>query len=169
VPKDPIVNEFAARQGDYREATVVDLTGELGGRRNSMVKVMLNRGGNAVDRWINDRNNRLFDEPQIEAIEHCRRLWARIDSKQSVMLGDGIRGAGVGQAEHDALCQLDDYKRRLGGALRPFWEVFENVVRFDMAAGQAGLALSSAGRPAEVAARTTVAFVAGMISQWMRT
>jgi hypothetical protein len=46
-PKEPPVNPFAAQHGDYEKATVVDLDGSLGGKRMSMVKVTLNRGGHS--------------------------------------------------------------------------------------------------------------------------
>src|SRR5688500_10756997 len=67
---EPLVNAFAARHGDYHPGTVVDLSGDLGGRRMSMVKVMLNRGGTAVERWIHNDRAGLFGEGEQRAIRY---------------------------------------------------------------------------------------------------
>lgn len=164
---EPAVNPFAAAHGHYEQGTVVDLSGELGGKRMSIVKVLINRGGTAVDRWIANDKAGLFDEPQRKAIEHCRRLWARAEDLRSVDLGrDRIDCSKMeGWSQHEALEALAGYKRTIP---RKFWEVFENVVRFDQEAGVAGSSLSSNSRSAIDAAKTTVAFCAGLIAMWER-
>ncbi|MES2497109.1 MAG: hypothetical protein V4618_13425 [Pseudomonadota bacterium] len=163
----PAVNPFAAAHGAYVEGTVVDLSGELGGKRMSIVKVLINRGGTAVDRWIANDKAGLFEEPQRRAIEHCRQLWARAEDLRSINLGrDRVDYSAMeGWSQHEALETLAGYKRRIP---RPFWETFENVVRFDQEAGVAGSSLASNSRSAIDAAKTTVAFCAGLIAMWER-
>ena len=51
---EPLVNPFARAHGDYREGTVVDLAGELGGGRQKTYRVMRNLAVSVVDRWLNE-------------------------------------------------------------------------------------------------------------------
>lgn len=163
---EPAVNPFAAAHGHYEQGTVVDLSGELGGKKG-IVKVLINRGGTAVDRWIANDKVGLFEEPQRKAIDHCRRLWARAEDLRSIDLArDRIDCSKMeGWSQHEALEALAGYKRVIP---RKFWEVFENVVRFDQEAGTAGSSLSSNSRSAIDAAKTAVAFCAGLIAMWER-
>ena len=163
-PKDPLVNEFAAAHGHYEKATVVDLDGALGGKRMSMVKVMLNRGGTAVDRWIANDKAGIFQEPQQQAIRYCRNLWHRAEGGlTAVDLTSDKVDAPLGWAQHEALAELSRFKDRIP---RPYWEVFENVCRFDEEAGSAGSRLASNSRSSIDAAKITVAFTASLISMW---
>lgn len=166
-PVEPIVNEFTAKHGDYREATVVDLNNDLGGGRQKTYRVLLNRGGSAVERWINEQDSKLFGRPQIEAIRHCQRLWARIDSG-SVINITGIastHGDTTQDAQQDAMDELHSYRERL----HPNWfDCFENVVRFEMPAGIAGEQMANNSRTQVEAAKLATAFVAGMIAMWRR-
>jgi hypothetical protein len=158
------VNDFAAAHGHYDTATVVDLDGSLGGKRMSMVKVMLNRGGTAVDRWIANDRAGLFPEPQQQAIRYCRNLWHRADGGLSAVDPTADRvDAPLGWSQHEALAELARFKERTP---RVYWEVFENVCRFDEEAGVAGSRLSSNSRSAVDAAKTTVAFAASLIAMW---
>src|SRR3546814_1760953 len=73
------VNEFARQHGDYVPGIIVDMSGEHGEGRNRTFKAVLNRGGTAIDRWIvNDRQG-LFDEPQQRAIRYTQNLWLRVE------------------------------------------------------------------------------------------
>lgn len=161
-PKEPLVNTFAARHGDYRESTVVDLDGQLGGGRQKIYPVLLNRGGSAIERWIAEQDSKLFGRPQIEAVRHCQRLWARIDYQRSIMARNGS-GEGSGQAEQDAHNELNDYAGRLH---RAWWDCFENVVRHEMPAGIAGEQMANNSRTQVEAAKLATAFVASMIAMW---
>jgi len=162
MPKDPLVNQFVAQHGIYAEGTVVDLDGSLGGKRMSMFKVMLNRGGTAVDRWIANDRAGLFEEPQQMAIRYCRNLWHKADGGLSAIdpAADKV-DAPLGWAQSEALAELDSIKR---GIPRAYWDVFENVCRFDEEAGVAGSKLASNARSAIDAAKTTVAFAASLIA-----
>lgn len=164
---EPMVNPFAAAHGQYESGTVVDLSGELGGKRMSMVKVLVNRGGSAVDRWMANDPLELFGPPQRNAISLCRQLWHRAEGLSSLDLAadriDFSRADGWSQQE--ALDALSGFKKRIPPA---YWAVFENVVRFDEEAGVAGSRLATNSRSAIDAAKTTVAFCAGLIAMWER-
>lgn len=159
------VPEAQIARGDLEEATIVDLAGELGGKKMSMAKVLLNRGGTAVDRWIANDPRGMFLEPQQNAIRYCRNLWARADDLRAIDPTADRVDAPLGWAQHEALCELGKLKERMP---RPYWDVFENVCRFDEEAGTAGSRLATNSRSAVDAAKTTVAFAATLIAQWRR-
>ena len=164
---DELVDPFLAQHGSYEEGKVVDLTGELGGRRMSIVKVMMNRGGTAVDRWIANDKAGLFEEPQRRAIRYTQNLWERaqeggvraVDTTADVV--DGIDG----WSQQEAIVELKKLQARVP---RQYWDVYENVCRWDEEAGVAGSRLASNGRSAIDAAKTTVAFTASLIAMWRR-
>jgi hypothetical protein len=166
-----LVNEFAARHGDYQRATVVDLSGDLGGRRMSMIPVLLNRGGCALDRWFayDDRRptaKRLFGENERRAIRYCQNLWTRSEGNLAAIDPSLDRvDEPLGWAQQEAIVELKRIAERVPF---PFWQCFENVVRFDEEAGAAGSRLANNSRSAIDAARTTVAFTASLIAMWRR-
>lgn len=171
---EPLVNAFTAQHGVYEPSLVVDLSGEIGGKRMATTKVMLNRGGTAVDRWImseeRNANNddappraRMFGEPEQQAIRFCRGLWSRAEQLHAVDPTAERFDGPEGWSQHEALTALAEIKDRVP---RPYWEVFENVCRFDEEAGSAGSRLATNSRSAVDAAKTTVAFVASLIAMW---
>ncbi len=121
---------------------------------------LINRGGTPVARW---KAAKLLSDSQVAAIGHCEALWARLCGKALVMDLARIPGAGQGDgwAEQEA---LDDLKRIKGYFPDKWWCVFENVCRFDEAAGFAGSALTECRNDQVTAARTTVQFVADVIA-----
>ncbi|WP_165799483.1 hypothetical protein [Sphingomonas oleivorans] len=162
----PLVNPFMAQHGRYEESTVVDLDGSLGGKRMSMVKVLLNRGGTAVERWISSDHNGMFGEPQQRAIRYTQNLWIRAEGGlRAIDLTADIVDAPLGWSQQEALVDLKDLMARVP---RPYWEVYENVCRFDEPAGTAGSKLANNDRSALAAAKTCVAFTASLIAQWRR-
>jgi hypothetical protein len=116
-----------------------------------------------VDRWLAEGGPG-FDDPQRRAIEHCRSLWALIGSRRMT-----VNYTGVGGGEPDpegqvfALAQLAQYKKDIPAA---YWAVFENVLRFDMPAGEAGSAMASNTPQQQAHAKSCVGFVASLIAQW---
>lgn len=158
----PLVNPFAAAHGAYDEAKVVDLDGSLGGRPMSIVKVMLNRGGTAVDRWIANDPAGLFGEPQQSAIRYCRNLWRRAEGGLRAIDPAALKAdAPLGWSQSEALAEL----RQLKAGVPPrYWSIFENVCRFDEPAGTAGSRLATNSRSAVDAAKLTVAFAASLIA-----
>jgi hypothetical protein len=166
IPKDQLVNGFTASHGDYEEGTVVDLSGELGGGRNKIVKVMLNRGGTAVERWISSDSKGMFGEGEQRAIRYCQNLWTRAEGNlRAVDPGADRVDAPLGWAQQEALVELRRIEARVP---KPYWACYENVCRFDQEAGAAGSDISSNSRSAVDAAKTTVAFTASLIAMWRR-
>ncbi len=134
------------------------------GERVTTHRTLMNRGGTAIERWLSNDPAGLFTPGARSAIEMCQHLWARIDKKGPPPV---IRGAKaylwLGQSEHEAIAELALLKERFP---YKFWSVFENVCRFDVDAAGAGMDLATNSRSATDAAKTCVAFVAGMIATW---
>lgn len=149
------------------EGKVVDLSGELGGKRNAIYQVLINRGGTAVERWIANDRNELFAEGQQRAIRYTQGLWARADGQLRATdhTRDIVDEHIDGMSQQEALDELSRLKVRVP---RRFWDVYENVCRFDEEAGVAGSRIASNSRSAVDAAKTTVAFTASLIAQWRR-
>ena len=166
--QEPLVNEFAARHGHYRAATVVDLGNELGGGRQKTYRVLRNLHATVVDRWL-AQGGPGFEEPQRRAIDHVRSLWRQLGGSGTLVANlnwvGGTRGAGRerGLAQAEALAQLAQYESRVP---RIYWSVFENVVRNDLAAGAAGSHLARNSAQAQAHAKNCVGFVASLIAQW---
>ena len=165
-PKSELVNEWAAAHGKYEDGTVVDLDGALGGKRMSMVKVLLNRGGTAVDRWIANDHASIFGESEQRAIRYCQNLWVRADGGvRAIDPTADIVAAPLGWSQQEAFTELCKIEKRLP---RPYWIVYQNVCRFDEEAGVAGSRLATNSRSAIDAAKTTVAYTASLIAMWRR-
>lgn len=159
-----VVSPFLAQHGEYRESTVVDLSGELGGRRG-IAKVLRNLYPNIADRWLADGGPG-FDEPQRRAIDHCRSLWVRAQTEGRLVANlDRISGAGGGDgwSQQEALSELATFKRRLP---EHTWSTFENVVRWDEPAGAAGSKYAANSAQQQAHAKAAVGFVASMIALW---
>jgi hypothetical protein len=145
---------------------VVDLSGELG-KKNSIINVLVNRGGTAVERWIANDRAGLFEESQQRAIRYTQNLWARADNQLRAIdhSRDVVDEQVEGMSQQEA---LDELARLKGRTPRPYWDVYENVCRFDEEAGTAGSRLATNSRSAIDAAKTTVAFTASLIAMWRR-
>lgn len=143
-------------RGDYAE---VDVPLRDGGRVVTL-KTLVNRGGTPVARW---KSAGLLSASQIAAIDHCEALWAQLGGKSLVMDFDRIGGGGQGNgwAEQEA---LDDLRRIKGYVPPKYWDTFENVVRFDEAAGVAGSSLTTVRSDQVTAARIVVQFVADIVA-----
>lgn len=145
---------------------VVDLIGELGPKM-SIHNVLINRGGTALERWMANDRAGLFEEPQQRAIRYTQGLWVRAEGRLRAV--DPARD--VVDQQIDGLSQqeaLDELQRLKDRTPRPYWDVYENVCRFDEEAGAAGSRLASNSRSAVDAAKTTVAFTASLIAMWRR-
>lgn len=146
---------------------VVDLSGELSGKRNNITAVLINRGGTAVERWIANDKSGIFEEGQQRAIRYTQGLWVKADGKLRAVdtTRDVVDCMVEGLSQQEALDELARLKDRVP---HPYWDVYENVCRFDEEAGVAGSRLASNSRSAIDAAKTTVAFTASLIAQWRR-
>lgn len=158
-------------RGGFVMGKVVDLDGAVGGKRMSIIRVLLNRGGTAVERWLSSdekrpSSQRLFGESERRAIHYCQNLWTRAEGNLAAIDPSMDRvDAPLGWAQQEAMCEIKRLAERVPA---PFWACFENVVRFDEEAGKAGSRLASNSRSAIDAAKTTVAFTAGLIAMWRR-
>ncbi len=160
---EPPVNPFAARHGDYRTAMVVDLTGELGGKRQSMVRLLVNRKTSTVDKWLFEGGPG-FEEPQARAVDHCRSLWRMLGGSRVIANYEGVSsGQGDREGYLAALAQVGAYQSEFP---RYVWDIFENVVRHDMPAGAAGSAMANNTPQAIAHAKACVGFVASKIAEW---
>jgi hypothetical protein len=150
IANDDQVSPFARQHGAY----VKD------GNRGVM-----NRGGTPVARW---RSAGLLSEMQMSAIEFCVKLWEKAGTQRGLvqdLLKVVGNEPGSGMAQQEALDELQWFKDRIPHG---YWQVFENVCRFDMPAGTAGSALANNNRSAIDAAQLCVRFVADLIATWKR-
>lgn len=125
--------------------------------------VHINRGGTPVMRWITE--DKLTDNQQ-RAIGHCYYLWRLAGTEKSVTAQYGERIPGSGNSELYAANTLEaeqDLKRIKDYIPRTYWDVFENVVRWDEPAGIAGSKLGFGSRSACDRAHQIVCFVADII------
>lgn len=116
-----------------------------------------------VERW--DRSGRLTDG-QAATISAVRRLWALAGISQRVTASYGQR-SGVGSVESRACTEIEareDLHRIQEYVPATYWNVFENVCRWGMAAGVAGADLGFGGRSAQDRAHQIVVFVADIIA-----
>jgi hypothetical protein len=102
------------------------------------VKAIRRRHQSIVDKWLAEGGPG-FDEPQARAINHCRELWhAAGDCGKLVANLDWIGGGGGGPereaAQAEALTQLAIYKSEF----LSYWTVFEDLIRWNIAASLAG-------------------------------
>lgn len=126
---------------------------------------LLNRGGSAIERWLHEPRSKLFHEPERNAVRYCQNLWQRIDQKGPMEARGESRFLWMGQSEHEALSELAQFKGKLP---RKYWDVFEDICRYDRGASDAGSVMATNSRSANDAAKLATAFVAGMIAQWRR-
>ena len=163
-----LVSPYVARHGDYRRELIVDLSGELGGKRQSIVRVVRNAAVTAVDRWLS-QGGPGFEAPQRQAVDHVRSLWAIIGSGPRVTArydGIGIPSTAGGSERENylsALHALQDYEKHFP---RYVWEAFERVVRFDEPAGAAGSRMAANSAQQQAHAKACVGFVASKIAEW---
>ncbi len=147
----PVVTAETALHGDYEQAA----------KTGPMRQTLINHGGTPVARW---KKAGLLTTHQEAAINHCLRLW-RLTSASGRLVANldrtvfGAPGDG-NMAEIEA---RDDLKRIKAGFPFKYWDVFENVCRFDEPAGVAGSSLAVDDVSRRTMARTIVLMVADII------
>jgi len=102
------------------------------------VKNIRRRNQSLVDKWM-EEGGPGFDQPQKRAIEHCRELWHATGSCGKLVANLDWIGGGGGGPEHgweqaEALTQLAHYRHEF----LSYWNVFEDLVRWDTPATVAG-------------------------------
>ena len=158
---EPIVPKEAQRHGDYRSEFVTHV------ETNTKTDVRINRGGDAVARWDAARK---LSEAHTRAIRHMRHLWHLAGCERAVTASYGERlpttgdGEGHNLAEIDARRDLHRIRDYFPGVAIRYFQVFENVVRFSMPAGDAGRMLRGSERDAKHAAYLAVCFVGDIIA-----
>lgn len=129
---------------------------------------IVNRGGTPIMRWIAAGK---LTETQELAIQTCYRLWTLTGLEQRTTAAYGENIASVGhETERRATLLIEareDLHRIQNYIPAGYWQVFENVCRFDEPAGVAGSRLGSS-RGAEDRAHTIVCFVADLIAMHER-
>ena len=161
VAAQPLVTPETAAHGDYAEVEFV----EKAGRRP--VKVLRNRGGTAVERWLARGD---LSRTQAEAIGLYARAWrVRFEPNERVTANWSLAPGGgpgfdpwVNQLSAKQLLErLDD--RVFASFPRLYRDVWHNVVIDDEAAGVAGSRLGFASKQAEAVAKAIVKFIAEII------
>lgn len=132
-----------------------------GGNRAALVHI--NRGGTPVGRWIEEER---LSETQQRAIFHCIYLWRMCGLETRTTANYGERIPGYADSELRASNEIE--ARHTLHRIKDYfpaqwWDVFENVVRFNEPAGVAGSRLGFGNRSASDRAHTTVCFVADII------
>lgn len=141
----PVVNDFTAQHGDYE----------------TNLRFIVNRGGTPIARW---KKAGLLSEPQEAAIQHCIRLWELTSSSGRLVANLDRTVFGCSGDGHSAEIEArDDLHRIRHGFPDPYWNVFENVCRFDEPAGVAGSRLAEDDVTRRTMARTIVCMVADLI------
>jgi hypothetical protein len=166
--EEQIVSPFTAQHGDYRKELLVDLSGELGGRRQSILRVVRNAAVTTVERWLR-QGGPGFDEPQRRAIDHMLALWRitgsgpRVTTNYSAVASGASGGPGDRENYLSALHAIEAYQREFPPYV---WEAFERVVRFDEPAGAAGSRMAGNNAQQQAHAKACVGFVASKIAEW---
>lgn len=141
----PVVNDFAAKHGDYE----------------TNLRFIVNRGGTPIARW---KKANLLSEHQEAAILHCIRLWELTSSSGRLVANlDRTVFGSAGNGHSAEIEARDDLHRIKSGFPAAYWDVFENVCRFDEPAGVAGSRLAEDDVTRRTMARTIVCMVADMI------
>lgn len=138
--KQPLVTPEAAANGQYEEGWT-----EMDGQR---ARVMINRGGSTIQRWLNMPPDDVLGDAERAAIRYCMMLWARLDYRQPAVVV--VDFGKDGESEHEAMAELSSLKRRLPPR---YWSMFENICRFELNASTRH-------------DRVSVGFIAGMIALW---
>lgn len=128
------------------------------------VTVHINRGGTPLARWLNEPG-KLTDNQQ-RAIAHCLHLWRMCGLEQRTTANYGERIPSSADSEARASNEIDarESLHRIKGYIpHAYFQIFENVIRFDEPAGIAGSRLGLGSRSACDRAHTVVCFVADIV------
>lgn len=131
---------------------------------NRVAQVHINRGGTPVERW--KAQGRITETQQL-AIGLCQRLWRLVGTEGSVTANYGQRIAGRAVEELRIAMLIEargDLYRIQDYIPAPYWDVFQNVCRFDEPSGVAGSRLGFGKRSAHDKAHTVVCMVADFIA-----
>jgi hypothetical protein len=170
--QEPPVNRFAAAHGDYADETIVDLNNELGHGRNRTFRVLRNRAGTTVERWLSAG---ALSRGQTEAISlYCWSYRLRFGTEQRVIANYHVAGTIRGipadpsvfiDSQIEAKEFLDQVEKDIFSLCNPKWkDCWQMVVLYDEAAGVAGSRLGFKNKGAEASARAICEFIADQIA-----
>lgn len=144
-------------QGGYKRGMVMHVetaTGSL---------AFINRS-NIVDRWFAEGWPG-FEEPARMAINWCHERWEARGEIGNLSASYGAEGGGSGNNQYARDIELKDELDRVKAMFHPeHWRVFENVVRWGIPAGSAGMRLAKNTPQAIASSRATVGLVANYIA-----
>lgn len=169
---DQIVSPEARAHGVYDEDIIAGpVVGRNGQEKVTTSRVVRNRGGTTVERWLAKGD---ITRRQAEAISLYCRAWRMHIGEQRVVanwsLVSSFRG---GTTDFDAFVENALKAKRLLKGLDEevffrlplgHFNVFQNVVIYDEAAGVAGCRLGYTSKQAEAVAKLTVLMMADMIA-----
>lgn len=151
----PTASQLA--NGDYARDTIIHAD------TAQRATVHINRDSSILERWIAGGEPG-FEQGAVQAIRDCQFFWHRLGGPRltahySEKLPRGGRNDGVGQA--DAMIEL---RTRAELVPPPYWQVFENVARWNLPAGVAGSDFATNTAQSIAAAKTIVGMVASTIA-----
>lgn len=126
---------------------------------------IVNAGGTPIMRWIAADK---ISDTQALAIQTCYRLWALVGTERRTTASYGERiASSLDHEDRMATTKIEareDLYRIQEYVPKAWWQVFENVCRFDEPAGVAGSRLGFGSRSAQDRAHTVVCMVADIIA-----
>lgn len=153
--------EAQLANGEYIQTSMPDPDGG-----NRVAQVHINRGGSAVERW---KAASKLDDRQQDVIGWMLGLWQIAGLQQRITANYGERIPGGGCSELAAAREIDarDALKRVSGYFpgrtSHYLDVFEDIVRHEMPAGEAGATTGFYGKSAQSRALTIVRFVCDVI------
>ncbi len=116
-----------------------------------------------VEKWCREGGIG-FDQGAQRVIGNCQLYWMRLGEPRLIaQYGERLPAstAGDGWTRQDALDELHFYK---GLVPKPYWEVFENVIRHNEPAGVAGSRFAKNDAQRIQSAKVITGFVASVIA-----
>jgi hypothetical protein len=142
----PVPSDFTQQHGDYTRH----------------LRTYVNHGGTPLARW---RKAGMLSDSQNVAIDHCIKQWSLIGGSSGLVANlDRTVFGSPGDGNHREVDARESLHRMKGHVGPMMWSVYENVVRFDEPAGQAGSRLACSVANRETMARACVQFVADVIA-----
>jgi hypothetical protein len=148
-----IVSIHAAQHGKYEDEFIHhDETG-------TKTRTKRNKICSTLEKWIAEGGFG-FDADAVSFIRGCQTKWEIIGNPRvTANYGERIHGAsGDGMSQHMAKSDIARYKATLNAP--QYWQIFENVVRFNQPAGIAGSDMASNPATRIASAKAVVGMVA---------
>ena len=108
---------------------------------NTKAMAWRNSGGTPLCRWIAAKR---LDQTHLAVIGRCLEIWRLIGTHQSLTSKYGERldrssdWKDTSYRAEEAEADLQSFKSHFPGRAKDYFDIFENVIRFNMPAGVAG-------------------------------